>query len=375
MSSGNQITNNTYLSIRNSMKVLISDFEIEADLTNSTVSVSQGENENKELSKNKHAVFLTSLQGYNVFGTKSSKSNVIMDNVKLKNVNGTSHLIATKNIEKDSIITIIPVDMLAFSKEKDCSLYYSDFLQKQIFESDKAREEHFKEMIAKTAFTIGEGKQIFSSILNKSNPAFLGHFALDGANNFQDKRKYLVSSLEARNSMIKLENNHDSPFLPLVATKNITKGDEIFISKGVVYWFGKKTDLGEVKYVVLENEKSDPVCESFQNNEQVQIFKESKCEKCFASIVNAKDVISSLFLLSDGIPPKSAKYIYTNNHLHPGKTKFSPVYGSRSPDVNDDVYITFLSRLCQDFNIEFYADDEESINIYIKAGFLKTSIS
>lgn len=374
MSNTEQITNNTYLSIRNSMKVLFSEFESEVDLSNSTVSVSHGEKENDELAKNKHAVFLTALQGYNVFGSKSSKSNVVLDNVKLNNIEGVSHLIATKTIKKDSIITNIPADLLAFAKEKDCSLYYSDFLQKQSFESDKEREDHFKNMITKTAFTIGDGKQIYSSVLNKSNPAFLGHFALDGANDFNDKRNYLVSSLAARNSMIKLENNHDSPFLPLVATKDINEGDEIFISKGVVHWFGKKTDLGEVKYVVLENKECDPICESFQDNEQVQIFKNSECEKCFASIVNKKEVISSLFLLSEGIAPKTTKYSYSNNHLHPGKPKLSPVYGTRSPEVNDDVYITFLSRLCQDFNVEFYADDEESINIYIKAGFIKTEV-
>jgi hypothetical protein len=78
-----------------------------------------------------------------------------------------------------------------------------------------------------------------------SYPAYHGHFANDGAGHFANKKMDASTSIEEEmaayvNQSIKTSNakheNVDGLHMVTVATKNIKKGDEIFVTYGFDYW-------------------------------------------------------------------------------------------------------------------------------------------
>lgn len=78
-----------------------------------------------------------------------------------------------------------------------------------------------------------------------SYPAYHGHFANDGAGHFANKKMDACTNIEEEiaayvNQSIKASNakheNVDGLHMVTVATKNIKKGDEIFVTYGFDYW-------------------------------------------------------------------------------------------------------------------------------------------
>jgi hypothetical protein len=372
---GEVITEFSYSKIRGPMVNMFNDYSQDIDLDGKDVSFKQGKVDDEKMSRDKHCFFLSNLQSYNVFGSEGAK--ILLDNVELREHDGDKRVFAKRDLKDGDIITLIPADIVGFNRGEACYTYYSDFLSDYKFESEEARKEHFESMIRTAMIPLSEEKQIFSSALNCENPAFLGHFVTDGATDFRDKRNYLTSSLKARNADIKTENG-DLPFVPIVASKDITAGSEIFISNGVRYWFGEKINPRNVKYIVLENERANLICESFSQDPSIQTFKNSDKQKLFIALSYGERIISSLFLIEkeSGHVPSSVRAIYSNDQIHTDSDKvtYCPIFGNRSSDVSDDMYTVFLANISKDNKVHFYSTDEEIVDFYIKAGFTQSLI-
>lgn len=372
----NQIPN-VYETLRNSMLRLYQQYvDNIGDNIQSDVSTKQGEEDNEEMSKDRLMIFLTNLQQYNIFGN-NDQSKVFMDNVILDETYGETRVIAKHDIPSGNVITLVPCDLGHFGRDKAAYCFYSPYLVNETFSSTEDRQNYFTDMIKNgVQVAINTERSFFASSRNKSDSAFLGHFVRDGATDFTDKRKYLTSSLEKRNCDLKLEKDFVSPFLPIVACKDIAAGEEIFISKGIRHYFKPDVNINDIKFIMARGKDCDAFCES-TNGPIVQEFKSYTGDKRVACFAQDDQVLCSLFLIAKDktTVPENTKYSYNNRARFPDcEFIYSPVFGTKSPVINDQVYTGFLQQIVTEIPIIFFCKDEENMELYTTAGFEKLHV-
>ncbi len=168
---------------------------------------------------------------------------------KPSKIHGTG-VFAKRNIPKDELITFYPADFIEYTPNKDrhipgCHVlvYRSVRFEKQfgaIFNIE-VRDNDYAYRINQTYTIIGE--KTFNN-----DPNYLGHLINDSVKSDsteESNKTYITISSQKANC--KFYNLKEGLHVAIIATKDIKKGEELFIRYGVSYWDSYNKDKPEMK--------------------------------------------------------------------------------------------------------------------------------
>jgi len=172
--------------------------------------------------------------------------NYSIDAVELKksNIHGRG-VFASRNILIHEVITFYPADIARYHVDgrpcdKDVSTQMGRIYGKGISEESRIKVETNPGVYDEYKFDMDPFVDITGTPENDKNQNYLGHFINDGAKCSNDPRSidiyHRISGIKLNCEFCPLNNLH----VAVVATKNISKGEEILCSYGPNYWCNKK---------------------------------------------------------------------------------------------------------------------------------------
>ncbi len=150
-------------------------------------------------------------------------------------------LFAKNDILKDEVITFYPSDIASYVPNGDISKpghisveTYSQRFETQFGENIK-KEREDRARINEYTYDLDQNYRIIGSPYFTKDTTYLGHFINDGAksDSTESNKVYLtISSLKSNCRFYHLKDLH----VAIIATKNIQKDEEFYITYGVEYW-------------------------------------------------------------------------------------------------------------------------------------------
>ena len=145
---------------------------------------------------------------------------------------------AKRNILKDELITFYPADIIEYLPNGDRNIkgHLTNIFRSIRFEKQFGKTCDKKFRNYDYAFDINENYTIIGSPYFKEDTNYMGHFINDGAkSNSTHKSNEIyktITSLKANCRYYNLKDLH----VAVISTKNIKKGEELFIIYGIRYW-------------------------------------------------------------------------------------------------------------------------------------------
>ncbi len=162
----------------------------------------------------------------------TTRFSIVLNKVELKNSNihGIG-VFAKQNIQKFEIITLYPGDYLHYKSQSGFMTLSIDPFVKNLPNSHDLLKDY--------AFTVDDKYSICGHPNFIDNMAYVGHMINDGAKSSrpEDEQIYLRASIAKSNSgFVSCDFSDGTYAISIVAIRNISVGEEIFIHYGYNYW-------------------------------------------------------------------------------------------------------------------------------------------
>lgn len=284
-------------------------------------------------------------------------NNVYLDNVELKESKRHGKgIFATKDLKVGDVITLVPIDYYCIKRNENSYYFYNSTLMNQLNYEGKKDEENFTDICNHFKFKIDNNRFAVSLPHNTDSNAFLGQYTNDATINVSSREKYIRSSLENHNAILKQIGGKESFVLAIVATKNITKGDEILRMYGVDYWF----TTYDLDFNDLENEEAELIVSKFSTKENPLFteFVELKCNKriCLYHNKDTNAILCLALLVNKKLDHKEHKY--TNVKSEKDTYDYETFMLVCQPKVKMEIFTQFLTKLGRTYKTLITSDDE-----------------
>lgn len=309
-----------------------------------------------EYATDKRAFTAVSFKDIGIAGDNVT-NNIYLDNVELKE--STRHgkgIFATKDLKAGDVITLVPLDYYCIKRNENAYYFYNSTLMNQLNYEGKNDEEKFTDICNHFKFKIDNNRFAVSLPHNTDSSAFLGQYTNDAATTVSSKEKYIRSSLENHNAILKQIGGKESFVLAIVATKNINKGDEILRMYGVDYWF----TTYDLDFNDLENEDAEGIVSKFSNKENPLLieFIEMKCNKriCLYHNKDTNAILCLALLVNKKLDHKEHKY--TNVRDEKDTYDYETLMLVCQPKVKMEIFTQFLTKLGRTYKTLITSDDD-----------------